>query len=66
MKTRELRSILKKRGCTEVRQTGSHLIVRCGDGCQTVIPIHSSEINKGTLRGIEKHLEGCLGKGWLK
>ena len=66
MRTKELRRFLKKQGCTEVRQTGSHLIVRCKNGCQTVIPIHAGDINSNTLRSIEKQLEDCLGKGWLQ
>jgi predicted RNA binding protein YcfA (HicA-like mRNA interferase family) len=47
-----------------VRQSGSHLIVRCG-GCQSVVPVHAGDVNRNTLRSIEKQLEGCLGKGWL-
>ncbi len=64
MKTRELRRLLDQHGCTEIRQSGSHLIVRCGT-CQTVIPIHTGDIAPGTLRNIERMLEHCLGKGWL-
>lgn len=64
--SRELRKILKGFGCVEVRQAGSHLVVRCGNGCQTVIPIHPGEdVAKGTLKNIERALEPCLGKGWL-
>jgi predicted RNA binding protein YcfA (HicA-like mRNA interferase family) len=64
MKTRELRRILKRYQCIEVRQSGSHLIVGCGE-CQTVVPIHSGDIAPGTLRAIVKHLTPCLGEGWL-
>lgn len=65
MTARELLRLLKSKGCIEVRQTGSHLVVRC-DTCQTVIPVHAGDIPPGTLRSIGKHLEGCLGKGWWK
>jgi predicted RNA binding protein YcfA (HicA-like mRNA interferase family) len=65
VKTRELRRLLAELGCVEVRQSGSHLIVRCNGGCQTVIPIHAGDISPGTLRNIERMLEPCLGKGWL-
>lgn len=64
MRVRELRRTLRLRGCVEVRQSGSHLIVRCGT-CQTVIPVHSGDIPAGTLRSIERDLAACLGEGWL-
>lgn len=57
--------MLARLGCTELRQVGSHLIVRCGT-CQAVIPVHSGDISPGTLRSIAKQLEPCLGKGWLR
>jgi predicted RNA binding protein YcfA (HicA-like mRNA interferase family) len=66
MTARELRRILRDLGCIEVRQKGSHLLVRCGD-CTTVVPVHAGEtIGPGLLRAIERQLEPCLGKGWLK
>lgn len=65
MTTRELRRRLRQAGCVEVRQHGSHLIVRCG-ACQGVVPVHSGDISVGTLRSIEKTMEPCLGKGWLR
>lgn len=66
MTAKELRRILKAKGCVEVRQNGSHLMVRCGN-CPTVIPVHAGEdIGPGLLRKIERQLEPCLGKGWLK
>jgi predicted RNA binding protein YcfA (HicA-like mRNA interferase family) len=64
MRAGELRSLLAGKGCVEVRQKGSHLIVRCGK-CQTVIPVHNEDIGKGLLRAIEKQLAPCLGEGWL-
>lgn len=66
MKARELRKILKGFGCVEVTQKGSHLKIRCGN-CTTIVPVHAGEdLAPGTLRSIEKQLEPCLGKGWLK
>lgn len=66
MTAKELRRILRAKGCVEVRQNGSHLMVRCGN-CPTVIPVHAGEdIGPGLLRKIERQLEPCLGKGWLK
>jgi len=63
---RELRRILKRLGCDEVRQRGSHLVVRCG-ACTTVIPVHSGEdFGPGLLRAIYRDLEPCLGKDWWK
>lgn len=65
MTARELRRILRSHDCLEVRQSGSHLIVRCGK-CQTVVPVHQGEdVSPGVLRSIVKALEPCLGKGWL-
>jgi predicted RNA binding protein YcfA (HicA-like mRNA interferase family) len=66
MKTREFLRLLLSLGCVKVRQKGSHLMVRCGS-CQTVVPVHAGEdIGTGLLAAIERQLEPCLGKGWLK
>jgi predicted RNA binding protein YcfA (HicA-like mRNA interferase family) len=66
MKANELRRILKRKGCVEVRQVGSHLRVQCGK-CFSTIPVHAGEdLGKGLLRAIERDLEPCLGKNWLK
>ncbi|MGD1014545.1 MAG: type II toxin-antitoxin system HicA family toxin [Acidimicrobiales bacterium] len=64
MKVRDLRGLLRRSGCLEVRQSGSHLIVRCGT-CQTVVPIHSGDIPVGTLKSIVRDLTPCIGKDWL-
>jgi predicted RNA binding protein YcfA (HicA-like mRNA interferase family) len=65
MTARELRRILRGRDCVEVRQKGSHLLVRCGT-CTTVIPVHMGEdLGTGLLRKIERDLATCLGDGWL-
>ncbi|MGO9656968.1 MAG: type II toxin-antitoxin system HicA family toxin [Acidimicrobiales bacterium] len=51
-------------GCTELCQSGSHVVVRWGL-CQTVAPKHGGDIRPGILRSIERDLEPCLGKRWL-
>ncbi|MBV8196483.1 MAG: type II toxin-antitoxin system HicA family toxin [Candidatus Dormibacteraeota bacterium] len=61
----KLRQLLHRKGYSEVRQSGSHLVVRC-DGCQTVIPVHSGDLPSGTLRAIERDLEPCLVRRWLQ
>jgi predicted RNA binding protein YcfA (HicA-like mRNA interferase family) len=63
---RELIKKLEKLGCLQARQSGSHVIVKCGK-CQTVVPMHAGEdLGTGLLRAIERQLEPCLGKGWLR
>lgn len=50
MTARELRRILRSLGCVEVRQKGSHLLVRCGT-CTTIVPVHAGDsIGPGLLR----------------
>ncbi len=66
MTAKDLRRILRSFGCVETRQRGSHLRVECGR-CVTTVPVHTGEdIGTGLLRRIERDLEPCLGKGWLK
>ncbi len=65
IKTKALLKILRQHGCEEVRQEGSHLIVRCGK-CTAVLVIHGKEVAPGTLRNIRDTLEPCLGKGWIQ
>jgi predicted RNA binding protein YcfA (HicA-like mRNA interferase family) len=65
IKVKDLLKLLRQLGCEEVRQTGSHLIVRCGE-CAAVLVIHGKEVAPGTLRNIRDALEPCLGKGWIK
>lgn len=66
MTARELLRILRSHGCLEIRQKGSHIRVRCGK-CSTTVPNHKGEdVGTGLLAKIERDLEPCLGKGWLK
>jgi predicted RNA binding protein YcfA (HicA-like mRNA interferase family) len=67
MTGREVLRRVEKLGCERLRQRGSHVIVRCPGGCQTVIPIHrGQDLPTGTLRSIERALAPCLGEGWLR
>ena len=53
-------------GCEVVRQRGSHVRIRCED-CETTVPVHAGEdLPPGTLRAIERDLEPCLGRKWLR
>jgi len=66
VRAKDLLRRLRALGCEEVRQKGSHVVVRCGT-CTAVVPVHRGEdIAPGTLRAIERQLEPCLGKGWLR
>lgn len=53
---REVRKALRKAGCEELRQKGSHMQVQCPpEGRQTTVPVHGSkDIARGTLRSIER------------
>ena len=67
MTGREVLKVVERLGCQRIRQRGSHVIVRCPGGCQSVIPVHRGEdVPTGTLRAIERVLEPCLGKRWLR
>jgi predicted RNA binding protein YcfA (HicA-like mRNA interferase family) len=63
---KDLLRLLRKLGCVELRQKGSHVVVQCRK-CHTVVPLHSGEdLGPGLLRAIERDLEPSLGKGWLR
>ncbi len=67
MTGRDVLKLIERAGCAPLRQRGSHVMVRCPGGCQTVIPVHrGQDVPTGTLRSIERALEPCLGKGWLR
>jgi len=67
MTGREVLRRVEELGCERLRQRGSHVIVRCPGGCQTVIPIHrGQDLPIGTLRSIERALAPCLGEGRLR
>jgi predicted RNA binding protein YcfA (HicA-like mRNA interferase family) len=66
MTAREVIRILKRLGCVEIRQTGSHkmFVSPCGK-CRTPVSDHTGDIPRGTLHKIEKDLAPCLGPNWL-
>lgn len=52
---RQMVKFLKKNGFKEVRQDGSHLIMRNeGTKKQTVVPMHNKDLAKGTEHAILK------------
>ncbi len=59
---------LVQAGCTKVRQAGSHARYVSPDGnCATTVALHAGkDIHPKTLRTIEKDMEPCLGKNWLR
>ncbi len=66
MTAREVLRVIRDRGGEVLRQKGSHIRVRAGE-CYTTVPDHSSrDVPPGTLRAIERDLEPCLGRGWLR
>ena len=66
MTAREVLRIIAARGGEVVRQRGSHVRVRAGE-CFATVPDHGSRhLPPGTLRSIERQLESCLGRGWLR
>lgn len=53
LKPEELVRILEKFGYQRYRQKGSHLImIKKGSYYHPVVPLHNSDIKKGTLRAI--------------
>jgi predicted RNA binding protein YcfA (HicA-like mRNA interferase family) len=54
MKCKELFKLLKKDGWYEIRQSGSHIVLRHPEKTRTlVVPFHTSkEVKKGLLKAI--------------
>ena len=66
MTAREVLRVIKAKGGVIVRQRGSHVRVQAGS-CFATVPDHGArDVPPGTLRSIERQLEPCLGKGWLR
>ena len=66
VQARDLLRRLRQLDCVELRQRGSHMRVQCGR-CFTTVPVHSGEeLVPWLLRAIERDLEPCLGKGWMR
>lgn len=55
-------------GGRKLRQKSSHVRMACRCGAFfTTVPDHGSQdVKTGTQRGIERDLEPCFGKGWLR
>jgi len=66
MKTRDLRKILKEKGCTQVHTVGSHAKWSAPGGHSTIVKAGAKEQAPGTLREIQKHLAPELGDKWLE
>lgn len=66
MTAREVLRAVHANGGAVLRRKGSHVRVRAGE-CFTTVPDHGSRDRPpGTLRAIERDLEPCLGRGWLR
>lgn len=66
MTARSLLKLLAELGCTTRKGKGSHVRVTCGR-CHSTVSVHAGEdLGPGLLRAIERDLEPCLGKGWMK
>ncbi len=68
MKGREVEKAILRRGGTKLRQVGSHARFACSCGRHaTTVPMHAGEdLGPGLLRAIERDLEPCFGKNWLR
>jgi mRNA interferase HicA len=55
MNSKELKRWLEKQGCTFEPGKGGHLKVSL-NGRYSVLPMHSTELKKGTVEGIKKQL----------
>lgn len=65
MRPTEVIRVIERLGGERVRQKGSHVRMRVGD-CYTTVPVHTRDLPRGLLRGIERDLEPCLGERWLR
>jgi predicted RNA binding protein YcfA (HicA-like mRNA interferase family) len=61
-----LRTLAREFDCVRESQRGWHVKVRCG-ACRTTVPVHAREdLGRGLLGQIQRDLEPCLGKRWLR
>jgi len=51
---REVLAKLRRAGFEEVRQSGSHKVLRHPDGRQTYVAMHTGDVPEGTFRKILK------------
>jgi mRNA interferase HicA len=55
MNSKEFKRWLSQQGATFVTAKGSHLKVYL-NGKQSILPMHNTDLKKGTLEGIKKQL----------
>jgi predicted RNA binding protein YcfA (HicA-like mRNA interferase family) len=61
IKPKQLIRVLRKLGCVEKRQTGSHRIFYCSMQKRIIsVPFHNKDIKKGLLGAIIKDLDLSL------
>jgi|AntAceMinimDraft_18_1070375.scaffolds.fasta_scaffold227195_1 predicted RNA binding protein YcfA (HicA-like mRNA interferase family) len=61
IKPKQLIGVLKKLGCVEKRQTGSHRIFYCSIKRRIIsVPFHNKDLKKGLLSAIIKDLDLSL------
>jgi predicted RNA binding protein YcfA (HicA-like mRNA interferase family) len=68
VRVREVNKRIEGHGGVFVRQKGSHRVYRVNRGTwviMVVVPQHSGDVPRGTLRSIERDLEPMLGERWL-
>ena len=53
---KRLLSLLAKAGYSQIRQKGSHVVLRNAAGRLIVVPLHSREIGTGLLREIIREM----------
>ena len=59
---REVLARLRRAGFEEVRQSGSHKVLRHADGRQTYVAMHTGDVPEGTFRKILKQAGLSLGQ----
>ncbi len=66
MRTRELRKLLREKGCELTGTQGSHEKWTAPGGRSTTLKAGAKEQAPGTLRAIQAHLAPELGERWLE
>ena len=58
LRAQELLAVLKRRGFVQIRQSGSHIILKHPDGRHTTVPLHKGrDLGRGLLRQILRDAE---------
>jgi predicted RNA binding protein YcfA (HicA-like mRNA interferase family) len=66
MRTRDLRKVLRAKGCEVTGTEGSHEKWTAPGGRTTTLKAGTKDQAPGTLRAIQAHLAPELGEGWLE